>query len=98
MLKNCGHSVKWKELAVNRMSSVMTRRRVSTLFMIVQQKVLMAVEVFVTTAKGWSQGKNTNRKIAPLIWPLPWALNSYRKNNIESCRNLESSMRKHRAG
>src|SRR5207245_547057 len=98
MLKNCGHSMKWKELAVNRMLLVMIRRRANTIFMIVQRKVLKAAEVFVTTAKRWSQGKNINRKIALLIWPLSWALNSYRKNNIESCRNLEISIRKHRAG
>jgi hypothetical protein len=27
MLKNCGHSMKWKELAVNRMLLVMIKRR-----------------------------------------------------------------------
>src|SRR6267143_1554048 len=32
--------------------------------MIVQRKVLKAAEVFATTVKRWSQGKNTNQKIA----------------------------------
>src|SRR5437016_9553933 len=54
--------MKWKEPAVNRMLLVMIKRRANTFFMIVQRKVLMAAEVFVTTAKGWSQGKNINRE------------------------------------
>ncbi len=62
MLKNCGHSMKWKELAVNRMLLVMIKRRANTFFMIVQRKVLKAAEVFVTTVKRWSQGKNINQK------------------------------------
>src|SRR5882724_3742970 len=98
MLKNCGHSMKWKELAVNRMLLVMIKRRVNTFFMIVQRKALKAAEVFATTVKRWSQGKNINQKITLLTWLLSWALNFYRKNNIESCRNLEISIRKHRAG
>jgi phosphate-selective porin len=32
-------------------------------------------EVFVTTVKRWSQGKNISRKITLLIWLLTWALN-----------------------
>ena len=63
MLKNCGHSMKWKELAVNRTLLVMTKRRANTFFMIVQRKVLKVAEVFATTAKRWSQGKNINQKI-----------------------------------
>src|SRR5713101_3997404 len=90
--------MKWKELAVNRMLLVMIKRRANTFFMIVQRKVLKAAEVFVTTAKRWSQGKNINRKITLLIWLLPWTLNFYRKNNIERCRNLGISIRKRRAG
>ena len=58
ILKSCGHSMKWKELAVNRTSSVRIRRRANTFFMIVQRKVRKAAEVFVTTVKRWSQGKN----------------------------------------
>ena len=49
--------MKWKELAVNRMLLVMIKRRANTFFMIVQRKVLKAAEMFVTTVKGWSQGK-----------------------------------------
>jgi len=74
MLKNCGHSMKWKELAVNRTLLVMIKRRANTFFMIVQRKVLKAAEVLATTVKRWSQGKNINQKVALLIWPLPWAL------------------------
>ncbi len=67
--------MKWKELAVNRMLLGMIKRRANTFFMIVQRKVLKAAEVFVTTEKGWNQGKNINQKIMLLIWLLPWALN-----------------------
>src|ERR1700716_4741868 len=74
MLKNCGHSMKWKKLAVNRMLLVMIKRRANTFVLIVQRKVLKAAEVFATTVKRWSQGKNINQKITPLIWQLPWAL------------------------
>src|SRR5699024_1085628 len=87
ILKNCGRSMKWKELAVSRMLLVMIKRRTNTFFMIVQRKVLKAAEVFVTILKGWSQGKNINRKITLLIWQLTWGLNFERKNNIEICRN-----------
>ena len=66
--------MKWKEPAVNRMLLVMIKRRANTFFMIVQRKVLKAAEVFVTTVKRWSQGKNLNQKIAQWIWLLPWAL------------------------
>src|SRR4030065_2201829 len=97
ILKNCGRSMKWKELAVNRMLLVMIIRRANTFFMIVQRKVLKAAEMFVTTVKRWSQGKNLNQKIALWLWQLPWALSFLRKNNIESCRNLEISIRKRRA-
>src|ERR1700694_3600197 len=98
MLKNCGHSMKWKELAVNRMLLVMIKRRSNTFFMIVQRKVLKTAEVFATTVKRWSQGKNIHQKITLLIWRLPWGFSFYGKNNIESCRNLEISIRKRRAG
>jgi hypothetical protein len=36
--------------------------------------MLKAAEVFVTTVKGWSQGKNINQKITLLIWQMPWGL------------------------
>src|SRR5258706_8681825 len=74
ILKTCGHSMKWKELGVNRTLLVMIKRRANTFFMIVQRKVLKAAEVFATTVKRWSQGKNINQKTTPLIWQLPWAL------------------------
>ena len=70
-----GHSMKWKVPAANRMWLVIIKRRANTFFMIVQRKVLKAAEVFVTTVKRWSQGKNINPKITLLIWQLPWALN-----------------------
>src|SRR5258705_11940790 len=74
ILKNCGHSMKWKELAVKRMLLVMIKRRANTFFMIVQRKVLKAEEVFVTTVKRWSQGKNINQRITLLIWQRPTRL------------------------
>ena len=43
-------------------------------FVIARRKVQLGGEVFVTTAKDWSQGKSTNRKRTPLIWLLPWGL------------------------
>jgi hypothetical protein len=39
-----------------------------------QRKVLKAAEVFATTVKRWSQGKNINRQIMLLVWRLPWVL------------------------
>src|SRR6266566_9004707 len=81
ILKNCGHSMKWKKLAVNRMLLGMIKRQANTFFMIVQRKVLKAAEVFVTIVKHWTQGKNTNQKIARWIWLRPWALNFYRRSN-----------------
>jgi hypothetical protein len=73
-LKNCGHSMKWKELAVNRTLLVTIKQRANTFFMTVQPKVLKGAEVFATTAKRWNQGKNINQKPMLLIWRLPWAL------------------------
>ena len=75
MLKNYGHSMKWKELAVNQMLLVMIRRRATTFFMIVQRKVLKTAEVFATTAKRWTQGNRINQEIALLTSQVPWALN-----------------------
>src|SRR5258706_16010362 len=97
-MKNCGHSMKWKEPAVNLMWWVMIRRRANTFFTIVQRKALKAAEVFVTTGKRWSQGKRTSQEIMRLTWLMPWALNFYRKSNIASYRNSEISIRKRRAG
>ena len=76
MLKNCGHYMKWKELAVNPTLLVMIKRRVNTFFMIVQRKVLKAEEVFATTVKRWSHEKNINQQIALWIWRRPWASSS----------------------
>ncbi len=64
MLKNCGHSMKWKELALSRMLLVMIRRQANTFFMIVQLKVLKDAEVFVTTVKRRRKERNINQKIA----------------------------------
>ena len=50
----------------------MIKRRANTFFMIVQRKVLKTAEVFATTVKRWSQGKNINQEITPLIWLLLW--------------------------
>lgn len=66
--------MKWKELAVNRMSLVMMKKRTNTFFTIVQPKVLKAEEVFVMTVKRWSQGRNINQQITLLTGQLPWAL------------------------
>ena len=74
MLKNCGHSMKWKELAVNRTLLVMIKRLANTFFMIVQRKVLKAAEVFVMTVKAKSPEKHPNRKIMRWIWQKRWVL------------------------
>jgi hypothetical protein len=34
-------------------------------------KLLKAAEVFATTVKRWTQGKNINQKTTPLIWQAP---------------------------
>ena len=74
-LKNCGHSMKWKELAVNRMLLVTIKRRANTFFVIVQRKVLTAAEMFVTTVKGKRKGKKKDciQEVTSLIWQPPWA-------------------------
>ena len=43
--------------------------------LIVQLKVRKGAEVFVTTIKGWNQGRNLNRKTMLMIGWQPWALN-----------------------
>ena len=73
--ENYGRSMKWKEPAVNLMLLVMIKRQANTFFMIVQQKVLKAAEVYVTTVKRWNQGKKINLKTTLWIWQLLWALN-----------------------
>ena len=64
MLKYCGLSMKWKELAVNQTLLAMIKRRANAFFMIVQRKALKVAEAFATTAKRWSQGRKTNRTVA----------------------------------
>src|SRR6266436_605830 len=98
MPTNCGRSMKWKEPAANRTLLATTNRRANTHFMIVQLKVRQAGEVLATTVKRWSPGKKTSQKITLPIWHAPWALNFSPKTSIESCRNLDSSTRKRRAG
>jgi len=63
--------MKWKVPAANRMLLVKIKRRANTFSMIVQRKLLKAAEVFVTTAKARSLGKNINQKITLSIWQLP---------------------------
>lgn len=46
--KKCGHSMKWKSRAVNRMLLDMTNRRASTFFLIAHRKVLKAAQVCAT--------------------------------------------------
>ena len=74
--ENCGHSMKWKELAVNRMLLVMINRRANTFFMIVQRKVLKGAQRLVMTVKGRRKGKSKGciREVTLLIWQLPWVL------------------------
>jgi uncharacterized protein DUF4256 len=59
MLKNCGHSMQWKELAVSRTLLGVTTGRANTFFMIVQRKVLKAAGVFATTVKRLSFKERT---------------------------------------
>ena len=51
-----------------------TKRQANTFFLIVRRKALKAAEVFATTVKRWSRGKNANRKIVLWVWRPPWAL------------------------
>ena len=59
---------------VNRMLLATIKRQANTFFMIVRRKALKAAEVFATTVKRWTRGKNINQKITLLIWRLPLAL------------------------
>src|SRR5258708_2391327 len=58
--------MKWKELAVSRMSSVMIKRRANTFFMIAQRKVLKAAEVFFTNTDRWSKAKKWQEELEKL--------------------------------
>src|SRR5579864_2859680 len=74
ILKNWGHSTKWKELAVNRTLLAMTKKPANTFFMIVPPKARKAAEAFATTVQRWTRGRKTNQKVTPLRWQRPWAL------------------------
>lgn len=73
MPKNCGQSMRWKELVASRIVDyVQENGFLNNFSMIVQQKAPKAVEVFVTTVERWNQGKSINQKIMRWIWLLPW--------------------------
>src|ERR1041384_524460 len=88
MLQNCGHSMKWKELAVNRTLLAVIKIRANTFFAIVRRKVLRAAEVFATTGKRWSQGRKINLKIALSIWQPPWAFRFLKDKKIQKIVKL----------
>src|SRR5436190_17425126 len=98
ILKNYGRLMQWKKPGVNQMLLVMTKKPVSTFFMIAQRKVPEIAEVFVMITKLWRKEKNINQKTVLLIWQPTWELKFYQKKNTEHCRNLEISIRKHRVG
>ena len=62
MLKKCGPSMKWKELAVNRTLLVTIKRRTNSFFMIARLKVLKAAEVFATTREALESRKEHKPK------------------------------------
>lgn len=64
VLKSCGRSMKWRELAASRISLVMIKRRANTFFMIVLWKVPKGAGAFVTTIRRERKGRNTSQKIA----------------------------------
>jgi hypothetical protein len=66
------HSKRRRKLRIDKNANVVghDKKRANTFFMIVQRKVLKVAEVFATTVKRWSQGKNRNQKVALLIWRL----------------------------
>ena len=68
------------------------------MFMIVPRNLRMAAEVFATTAPRWTPEKKISQRVALWTWQGPCPLSSYPKNNIESCRDLESSIRRRPAG
>src|SRR3990172_593716 len=96
--KKCGRWPKWKEPEGSQMLFIMIKRRGSTFFLIAQPKVHLTAEIFVTTVKDKRQGKSGNRTVTQLMRQLPWALNFYRKNNTESCKELECLTQKHQVG
>jgi hypothetical protein len=74
MLKSSGRSMKWKELAVNRMLLVMIKSGEYIFYDCSAESPKGRRSVCYDGMKRWSQGKNINRKIALLRWLLPWAL------------------------
>ena len=49
------------------------KKTANTFFMIVPQKVLKVAEVFATTTKRSSRGRNINLPTALSVWRLTWA-------------------------
>ena len=47
---------------------------------------------------GGDLGRKTSRRTTRSIWQLIWASSFRRKRNIENCRDLVSSIPRHRAG
>src|SRR5690606_905958 len=92
--------MQWKAPAANRMLSVMTKRRMSTFFLIVPIKVLQAAEAFVTTEKGRQQEKRKvfTRRVTLLISRLLWGSSYWMKSSIGRCRNWANLTQKRRAG
>jgi len=85
--------MKWKEPAGNPMLWVMIKKWVNTSFLIVQRKVPIAVEMFVTTVKRWIQGKNTNQKITLLIWAAAMGielLTEEQYRELQKCGNFDA--------
>ena len=74
--------MKWKEQAVSPMLLVLIKKRTNIFFMIVQQKVPMAAEVFVTTVKRWIQEKKINRKIMRWIWLQPMGIRTFIRRTV----------------
>ena len=52
----------------------MAKKRANPFFMIVPPRARKAAEVFATTAKRSSPGKNTNRQTTRWTWQRAWAL------------------------
>ncbi len=92
-------SLNEKELAVNRMLLVIAKRQGNTFFMIVQQKVLKAAEMFVTTAKcrrrGRSEGVHPEDNATDIAAAM--GIEILTEEQYRELKNL-NSIRKRRAG
>lgn len=55
-------------------------------------------EIFVMIPKLSLQERNSSPKTALSGWLRRWGLKSFRKRNIENCRNWDASIQKHRVG